>query len=98
MVKVESKHFVEIKIISREWRGSTRIHYTITTRVCPHKKASEPKPCAASRLSGIRLKKVDEKNSMVAMFRSMARGLTISVSQEKIGRPPSPPEDITSAS
>ena len=56
------QNFVEIKIISREWRGSTRIHYTITTRVCPHKKASEPKPCAASRLSGIRLKKVDGKS------------------------------------
>ena len=98
MVEVESKHFVEIKIISREWRGSTRIHYTITTRVCPHKKASEPKPCAASRLSGIRLKKVDKKNFMVAVFRSMARGLTISVSQNKIGKPPFLFVDITSTS
>ena len=33
---------------------------------------------------------------MVAVFRSMARGLTISVSQDKIGKPTSPPEDITS--
>ena len=95
MVKVES---IEIKIISRESCGSTRIHHTITARFCPHKKANEPKARAASSLYGIRLKKVDEKNSMVAMFRSVARGLTISVSQEKIGRPPSPPEDITSAS
>ena len=60
------------------------------------KKANEPKARAASSLSGIRLKKVDEKNSMVAVFRSMARGLTISVSHDKIGKPPSPPEDITS--
>ena len=95
MVKVES---IEIKIISRESCGSTQIRHTITTRFCPHKKANEPKARAASSLSGFRLKKVDEKNSMVAMFRSVARGLTISVSQEKIGRPPSPPEDITSAS
>ena len=33
---------------------------------------------------------------MVAVFRSMARGLTISVSQDKIGKPPSPPVDNTS--
>ena len=31
------------------------------------------------------------------MFRSMARGLTISVSRDIIGKPPSPPVDITTA-
>ena len=61
------------------------------------KKANEPKARAASSLSGIRLKKVDEKNSMVAVFRSMARGLTIWVSQNKIGQHPFPPVDITAA-
>ena len=61
------------------------------------KKANEPKARAASSLSGIRLKKVDEKNSMVAVFRSMARGLTISASQDKIHKSPSPPVDITAA-
>ena len=96
VVKVESKHFVKIRITSREWRGSTQIHHTITARFCPHKKANEPKARAASSLSGIRLKKVDEKNSMVAVFRSMARGLTISVSQDKIGKPPFPFVDNTS--
>ena len=97
MVKVESKHFVKIRITSREWCGSTHIHHTITARFCPHKKANEPKARAASSLSGIRLKKVDEKKSKVAVFRSMARGLTISVSRDKIGKPPSPPVDITTA-
>ena len=61
------------------------------------KKASKQKARAASSLSGFRLKKVDGKNSMVAVFRSMARGLTISVSRDKIGKPPSPPVDITAA-
>ena len=84
MAKVESKHFVKKRIASRESCGSTRIQHTITARFCPHKKALRAK--GARRVQPLRIwteKKLTEKNSMVAVFRSMERGLTISVSQEK---------------